>query len=199
MPGEEIVPLVGPRDDVVPMERWAALVARELGLDEAAQRRCSLAARYHDVGKSTVPKEILSKDGPLSIFEWELVKEHPEMGATLVELAPELAGIARIIREHHERYDGRGYPRGKKNEEISTEARIIACCDAWEAMRSDRAYAAARTASEARAELLAGRGTQFDPEVVRAFLMFDEGDFEGATKALDDLSARAGIRLPKEY
>ena len=197
--GEGIVPLVDSRDDVVPMERWAALVARALGLDEAAQRRCALAARYHDVGKSTLPKAILSKDGPLSILEWDLVKEHPEMGATLVELAPELAGIARIIREHHERYDGRGYPRGKKNEEISTEARIIACCDAWEAMRSERAYAAARTASEARAELLAGRGTQFDPEVVMAFLMFDEGDFEGATKALDDLSARAGIRLPKEY
>jgi diguanylate cyclase (GGDEF)-like protein len=197
--GEGIVPLIGSRDDVVPMERWAALVARALGLDEAAQRRCALAARYHDVGKSTLPKAILSKDGPLSILEWELVKEHPEMGATLVELTPELAGIARIIREHHERYDGRGYPRGKKSEEISTEARIIACCDAWEAMRSERAYAAARTASEARAELLAGRGTQFDPEVVMAFLMFDEGDFEGATKALDDLSARAGIRLPKEY
>jgi HD-GYP domain-containing protein (c-di-GMP phosphodiesterase class II) len=66
-------------------------------------------------------------------------------------------------------------------------------------MRSERAYAAARTASEARAELLAGRGTQFDPEVVMAFLMFGEGDFEGAERALDELSARAGIALPKEY
>ena len=193
------VPAEEARAEVVPMERWAALVARALGLNEEAQRRCALAARYHDVGKSTLPETILGKNGPLSILEWELVKEHPEMGAALVELAPELAGIARIIREHHERYDGRGYPEGKKRDEISAEARIIACCDAWEAMRSERAYAAARTASEARAELLAGRGTQFDPEVVMAFLMFGEGDFKGAERALDDLSARAAIELPKEY
>jgi diguanylate cyclase (GGDEF)-like protein len=181
------------------MEQWAALVARALGLDDDAQRRCALAARYHDIGKSTLPKAVLAKNGPLTIVEWELVKEHPEMGATLVELAPELAEIGRIIREHHERFDGRGYPAGKKREEISPEARIVACCDAWEAMRSERSYAAARSASEARAELLAGRGTQFDPEVVMAFLMFDEGDFEGAKKVLEDLSARAGIALPQEY
>jgi diguanylate cyclase (GGDEF)-like protein len=192
-------PLIEAQTDVVPMARWAALAARALGLDEEAQRRCALAARYHDIGKSTLPEAVLGKNGPLSIVEWELVKEHPEMGATLVELAPELACIGGIIREHHERFDGRGYPAGMRRDEISAEARIIACCDAWEAMRSERAYAAARTASEARAELLAGRGTQFDPEVVMAFLMFGEGDFEGAERALDELSARAGIALPKEY
>jgi diguanylate cyclase (GGDEF)-like protein len=181
------------------MEKWAALVARALGLDEEAQKRCALAARYHDIGKSTLPKAILGKNGPLTLVEWELVREHPEMGATLVELAPELAGVGSIIREHHERFDGRGYPAGKKREEISPEARIVSCCDAWEAMRRERSYAAVRTVSEARAELLAGRGTQFDPEVVMAFLMFDEGDFEGAEKALDDLSARAGIALPDDY
>ena len=181
------------------IEQWAALVARALGLGEDAQRRCALAARYHDVGKSALPKAVLGKRGPLTIVEWELVKEHPEMGATLVELAPGLAEIGEIIREHHERFDGRGYPAGKRKEEISTEARIVSCCDAWEAMRSERSYAATKTTSEARAELLAGRGTQFDPEVVLAFLMFGEGDFAGAEKVLDDLSARAGIALPKEY
>jgi len=173
------------------MERWAALVARALGLDEEAQRRCALAARYHDIGKSALPESILGKNGPLTTVEWEFVQEHPETGATLVELAPELAGIGGIIREHHERYDGRGYPYRKKRREISTEARIVACCDAWEAMRSNRSYAGARSASEARAELLAGRGTQFDPEVVMAFLMFNEGDFKGAERALDGLSAQA--------
>ncbi|MHB8060642.1 MAG: diguanylate cyclase [Gaiellaceae bacterium] len=187
------------RHENAPMERWATLVARSLGLDEEAQQRCALAARYHDIGKSTLPKAVLGKSGPLTIVEWELVREHPEMGATLVELAPELSGVGGIIREHHERFDGRGYPAGKKMEEIAPEARIVACCDAWEAMRSERSYAAARSASEARAELLAGRGTQFDPEVVMAFLMFDEGDFAGAAKVLEDLSARAGIALPREY
>ena len=198
-PEPETVSTEATRVGVVPMERWAALVARALGLSEEAQRRCALAIRYHDIGKSTLPEAILEKNGPLSMLEWEIVKEHPEMGATLVELRPELADIGRIIREHHERYDGRGYPEGKKREEISTEARIVACCDAWEAMRRDRAYAFARTASEARAELLAGRGTQFDPEVVMAFLMFDEGDFEGAERVLDEHSARAFSELPKEY
>jgi diguanylate cyclase (GGDEF)-like protein len=177
-------------DGVGPMERWAMLVARALGLDENAQRRCALAARYHDIGKSSLPESILGKRGPLSTVEWELVQEHPERGATLVELAPELVSIGDIIREHHERFDGRGYPEGKMKEEISTEARIIACCDAWAAMRTDRPYAGAKSASEARAELLAGRGKQFDPEVVMAFLMFDEGDFEGASRTLDGRSTK---------
>ncbi|MGC9974646.1 MAG: diguanylate cyclase [Gaiellaceae bacterium] len=175
-------------DEVGQMERWATLVARALGLDENAQRRCALAARYHDIGKSALPESILDKRGPLSPVEWELVHEHSERGAALVELAPELVSIADIIREHHERFDGRGYPGGKANEEILPEARIVACCDAWMAMRSERPYAGAKSVSEARAELLAGRGTQFDPEVVMAFLMFDEGDFEGAERTLNSLS-----------
>jgi diguanylate cyclase (GGDEF)-like protein len=178
-------------DGVGQMERWATLVARALGLDEYAQRSCALAAHYHDIGKSAIPESILGKRGPLSTIEWEVIREHPERGAALVELAPELVSIGNIIREHHERFDGRGYPEGKMKEEISTEARIVACCDAWMAMRSDRPYAGAKSASEARAELLAGRGKQFDPEVVMAFLMFDEGDFEGAKRTLDGLSARA--------
>jgi diguanylate cyclase (GGDEF)-like protein len=167
------------------MERWAELVARALGLDERAQRRCAMAIRYRDIGKSTLPESILVKRGPLSAVEWELVHEHPAKGAALVELAPELEGIGKIIREHHERFDGRGYPCGKRESEISTEARIVACCDAWKAMRRDRPYAPAKSVGEARAELLAGRGTQFDPDVVMAFLMFDEGDVENAERVLD--------------
>jgi two-component system, cell cycle response regulator len=164
------------------MERWAELVARSLGLDERAQRRCALATRFHDVGKSALPESILTKQGPLTVVEWELVQEHPGKGATLVELAPELESVAPIIREHHERFDGRGYPYGKRQNEISTEARIVFCCDAWDAMRRQRSYAPAMTVCEARAELLAGRGTQFDPDVAMAFLMFDEaelGEAEG--------------------
>jgi two-component system cell cycle response regulator len=162
------------------MALWAALVARALGLDEESQRRCALAARYHDVGKLGLPESILTKAGPLSQREWELVCTHPEGGATLVELVPGLAGVAQIIGEHHERYDGRGYPLGKRAGEISTEARIVSCCDAWEAMRRERSYATAKSVSEARAELLAGRGTQFDPDVVMTFLMFEESDLDAA-------------------
>lgn len=160
------------------MQKWARLVARAMGLDDSAQRSCAMAARFRDIGKSVLPDSILAKEGPLTPVEWELVFEHPDRGARLVELAPGLEQVASIIREHHERYDGRGYPLGKCREEISTEARIVACCDAWSAMREDRPFARAKTASEARAELLAGRGTQFDPEVVMAFLMIDEEDLE---------------------
>jgi two-component system, cell cycle response regulator len=191
VPKATLVPSEEMADGVGQIERRATLVARALGLDENAQQRCALAARYHDIGKSALPESILAKRGPLSTVEWELVQEHPEKGAALVELAPELVSIGNIIREHHERFDGRGYPGGKTNDEISTEARIVACCDAWMAMRSERPYAGAKTVSEARAELLAGRGKQFDPEVVMAFLMFDEGDFEGAERTLDGRSARA--------
>jgi diguanylate cyclase (GGDEF)-like protein len=176
----------------VSMERWAKLVARALGLDEDAQRRCAMATHFYDVGKSALPESILAKEGPLSPVEWELVQEHSERGAALVELLPGLEGVGRIIREHHERYDGRGYPSGKRDAEISTEARIVACCDAWKAMRRDRPYARARTVNEARAEMLAGRGTQFDPDVVMAFLMFDEGDFENAKRVLGPLPEPTG-------
>ncbi|MGD0272524.1 MAG: diguanylate cyclase [Gaiellaceae bacterium] len=177
---EAAVPSVECTSRAERMERWAELVARALGLNDQAQRSCALATRFHDVGKSALPESILIKHGPLTTVEWELVQEHPERGATLVELAPELENVAPIIREHHERFDGRGYPYGKSKDEISTEARIVACCDAWDAMRSQRPYAPAMTVSEARAELLAGRGTQFDPDVVMAFLMFEEADLDEA-------------------
>jgi len=177
---EEVVPPVERSDCSERMERWAELVARSLGLDEPAQRRCALATRFHDVGKSALPESILVKQGPLTMVEWELVQEHPERGASLVALSSELESVAPIIREHHERFDGRGYPCGKRRDEISPEARIVSCCDAWGAMRSQRSYAPAKTISEARAELLAGRGTQFDPDVVMAFLMFDEADLDDA-------------------
>jgi diguanylate cyclase (GGDEF)-like protein len=163
------------------MATWAALTARALGLDEGTQQRCAVAARFHDVGKAVIPKEVLHKRGPLSPAEWELLHEHPAFGARLVSLIPQFAAATRAILEHHERFDGRGYPRGIQREEISREGHIVALCDAWVAMRSGRPYAAPKTETEARAELLAARGTQFDPEVVETFLMFDESAVSEAT------------------
>jgi diguanylate cyclase (GGDEF)-like protein len=170
------------------MARWAETVARALGLDRDASRRCALAAQLRDVGKTVVPEEILAKEGPLSNAEWEIVREHPVHGERFVDLLPGLVGVGRVIREHHERYDGRGYPEGKQRSEISREAGIVACCDAWSAMRSERPYARAMSEREARTELLAGRGTQFDPEIVETFLMFGEADFEE-----DDQTARDAL------
>jgi diguanylate cyclase (GGDEF)-like protein len=156
------------------MATWAALTARALGMDVEAQRRCAVAARFHDVGKAVIPKEVLHKRGPLSAAEWELLHEHPAFGARLVSLIPQFAAAAPVILDHHERFDGRGYPRGIQRGEISREGHIVGLCDAWVAMRSGRPYAPPKSESEARAELLAARGTQFDPEVVETFLMFDE-------------------------
>jgi two-component system cell cycle response regulator len=158
------------------MARWARLAAKALGLDPGAQERCAVAARFHDVGKYVVPQGILGKQGPLTRLEWEVVRMHPEYGAWLIELVPEFRGVGQIIREHHERVDGGGYPAGKRQDEISSEARIVAVCDAWSAMRNGRPYARAKSESEARAELLAGRGSQFDARIVETFLMFDETD-----------------------
>jgi hypothetical protein len=166
------------------MAAWASLTARALGLDEEAQERCGVAARFHDVGKAVIPDGILTKDGPLNTAEWELLREHPDFGAKLVALIPSFATAANVIREHHERFDGRGYPRGMRRGEISPEGQIVALCDAWVAMRSGRPYAPARSESEARAELLAARGTQFDPQIVETFLMFDEASVAELDHAL---------------
>lgn len=149
---------------------WAGLLADALGLDDAARWRCVAAARFHDVGKVTVPNAILAKAGRLDEEEWGRVREHPAQGARLVELATTLVDVAPVIAEHHERPDGRGFPNGKIGGEIAIEARIVAVCDAWAAMRADRPYRTALSADEARAELLAGSGTQFDSGVVGAFL-----------------------------
>ena len=153
---------------------WAGRVADALGLDEAVRWRCVAAARFHDVGKVTVPNAILAKAGRLTEEEWRRVREHPAQGARLVELAPTLSDVAPVIGEHHERPDGSGFPKGKIGGEISIEARVVAVCDAWAAMRADRPYRDALSADEARAELLAGSGTQFDSGVVGVFLALPE-------------------------
>jgi two-component system cell cycle response regulator len=159
---------------------WAGLLAGALGLDDQARWRCVAAARFHDVGKISVPAAVLTKADRLDEQEWRRVREHPSQGAVLVELAGSLSDVAPVIAEHHERPDGRGFPKGKIGSEISLEARVVAVCDAWAAMLTDRTYRAALSADEARAELLAGSGTQFDPEVVAAFLALPDVRRRGA-------------------
>jgi HD-GYP domain-containing protein (c-di-GMP phosphodiesterase class II) len=145
-----------------------------MGLGSDAQRRCSVAARFHDIGKIAVPASILRKRAELASQEWELVREHPEHGARLVALVPEFRDVAPLIRDHHERPDGLGYPAGKAGDEISREAAIISVCDAWAGMRTPRAYRPAHSREYAREELLRCRGSQFDPDVVDAFLAIED-------------------------
>lgn len=150
--------------------RWARTVAEHLKLGPEARRCCELAGRLHDIGKVVVPDEILLKPGPPTEQEWAVLRRHPIQGARLVGLAEGLSQVALAVRQHHERFDGRGYPDRRRGQDIRIEARIVSVCDAWAAMRANRPYCPARTAEVARQRLRQGAGSQFDPVVVDAFL-----------------------------
>jgi two-component system, cell cycle response regulator len=149
--------------------RYAELMARELGFDEEHVERVHLAGVLHDIGKIGISDLVLSKPGPLDAEEWQEMYTHPEIGARLLS-RPEFDDLRAWILAHHERPDGIGYPYGLSGDEIPVEARILAVADAYEAMTADRVYRPALGDEGARAELQAGAGTQFDPEVVSAFL-----------------------------
>lgn len=149
--------------------RYAELMARELGLSERRVGRVRLAGLLHDVGKVGVPGAILAKAGPLDDDELAAIRRHPELGAQILA-HPSLADVQAWVGAHHERPDGRGYPRGIGGEALPLEARIVAVADAYEAMTSDRSYRDAVGHAYARAELRRHAGTQFDAPVVAAFL-----------------------------
>jgi diguanylate cyclase (GGDEF)-like protein len=166
--------------------RWAALVAHSLGHDEQTVCRTELAGRLHDVGKILVPQDIWRKPAALSADEFELVRQHPDHGYRLLSVVPDLADVAEIIRQHHERTDGRGYPLGLAGEQIRVEARIVAVCDSWAAMIADRPYQAALSHQAACAELSRARGSQLDPAAVDAFLALYHGGQIGALHPLSE-------------
>jgi HD-GYP domain-containing protein (c-di-GMP phosphodiesterase class II) len=134
-------------------------------LDELAR-----AAALHDVGKVGVPETILTKPGPLDPQEWSFVRQHTLLGERILSAAPALRPVATIVRATHERWDGSGYPDGLRGEDIPLAARIVAVCDAYDAITSDRCYRPARSRSAAREELRREAAGQFDPAVVEAFL-----------------------------
>jgi HD-GYP domain-containing protein (c-di-GMP phosphodiesterase class II) len=147
------------------------LLTSELGLDEDARMRLRWAALVHDLGKLTVPAAVLNGNGGLDGDGWTLMHRHPDEGVRLLAgLLPWLGEWADAVGQHHERYDGTGYPNGIAGEQISYAARIVALADSFEVMTSARSYKAARSAAWARAELTRCAGSQFDPALVRAFL-----------------------------
>jgi len=145
------------------------IVAHELGIDGDDLLDIERAAILHDIGKLAVPDAILSKPAPLTSDEWLEMRRHPDVGHDLVRDVPFLGRAAEIIRSHHERFDGAGYPRSLKGEEILLGARIFAVVDAYDAMTSDRPYRLARSHEEALEEIRHQVGTQFDPVVVAPF------------------------------
>jgi len=146
-------------------------VAKRLGLADAGIEAVQLGALFHDLGKIAISDAILQKPDRLSDSEWAEIRAHPIIGASLLAQMPELDHIRPLILTHHERFDGRGYPNGLKEDAIPRAAQIIAIADAYEAMTTPRPYRRAVTPDAAVAELRACSGTQFDPVVVDAFIV----------------------------
>jgi diguanylate cyclase (GGDEF)-like protein len=144
-------------------------VSRELGLGHVEIVAARRAAELHDVGKLAIPDAILSKPGPLDEQEWEFMRQHTVVGERIVASATSLSDVAPIVRSTHERWDGGGYPDGLTGEAIPFGARIIAVCDAYDAMTTTRPYREAMSEADAMAELHRCAGHQFDPRVVAAF------------------------------
>ncbi|HEY2771991.1 MAG TPA: HD-GYP domain-containing protein, partial [Solirubrobacteraceae bacterium] len=142
-------------------------VGDRFGLSVERRRNLEFGALLHDVGKIAIPKEIINKPGKLDPAEWTIIKTHTLEGQKMLDrVGGFMREVGLIVRSHHESWDGSGYPDGLAGEEIPLEARIIACCDAWNAMRTDRAYRKALDYDVAVAELITNAGRQFDPEVV---------------------------------
>ena len=147
---------------------YAAAIGSELGLDPGRLRRLRCTAILHDIGKAVVPAEILAKPGPLTPAERVLIERHSAAGAEMLRRAG-LEHEAAMVRAHHERYDGAGYPDCLAGEAIPLEARIVFVADSFESMTSDRPYRAGMAVAAAMNELRRYAGTQFDPMVVGVF------------------------------
>jgi HD-GYP domain-containing protein (c-di-GMP phosphodiesterase class II) len=146
----------------------AQRIGERLGLEERELRDLGYAARLHDIGKVGVPDVVLHKAGPLDAAERKLIEGHSVWGADLVGRIPGLEGVARIVRHHHERYDGEGYPDGLEGRDIPLASRVLTVADAYVAMTEDRPYRRARPRFEVDREFRDCMGKQFDPWVVGA-------------------------------
>lgn len=152
---------------------YAVQVAEVMQVADLDMTTIRWGAILHDVGKIGVPDQVLLKPDKLDSDEWELMRQHPEMGYRMLQHIAFLQPALDIVFSHQERYDGTGYPRGLKGEEIPLGARIFAVVDTFDAMTSNRPYRAALTIQDARDEILEFAGTQFDPKVAEAFLSID--------------------------
>jgi putative nucleotidyltransferase with HDIG domain len=157
------------RDHSENVAAYAVALGQELGLSEERVVKVRRAAFFHDIGKVAVSRSTLAKPGALDDVEWEEIRIHPGVGATMLDHAG-LPEEARWVSQHHERVDGCGYPGGSAGEEIALEARIIFVADAFEAMTSDRPYREGMDVDDAVAELRECAGSQFDPDVVEAMV-----------------------------
>jgi HD-GYP domain-containing protein (c-di-GMP phosphodiesterase class II) len=151
------------------VSRYSMLLGAQLGLNEVELGNLKWASILHDIGKIGIPERILNKPDGLTDDEYAVIRGHPQKGIDILRPLEQLAGSVPSILHHHERYDGCGYPKGLKGDEIPLGARIIAVADTFDAINSDRAYRAHRSKEEAMAIIEEVSGSQLDPQMVAAF------------------------------
>jgi HD-GYP domain-containing protein (c-di-GMP phosphodiesterase class II) len=165
---------------------YSNLIAEQMKLGMSEKRKLVYAAYLHDIGKINISEEILMKTDPLTEDEWATLKNHPQYAVDIIQNIESLRETKPIVLQHHERYDGKGYPSGLKGDEIHYLARLLSVADAFDAMTSLRPYQTAKTYKQAIAELKRCSGTQFDPDAVKAFVSCvgkqkpDDAEHEGA-------------------
>lgn len=162
------------------VSRLAVLLGERAGVEDLEGLR--MGAYLHDLGKLFLPREVLDKPGPLNTVEWTQVRTHPEMGHEVLSRIPFLPKTTlEVVLYHHEHWDGTGYPKGLKGEEIPLPARVFAVVDVWDALLSKRAYKPALSEDTARIELLSMAGKKLDPGLVEVFLQVEGMDSKAHT------------------
>jgi hypothetical protein len=179
-------------EHAVEVARLSGLVGMDLGLEGEELEWLVHGALLHDLGKLGVADEILQKPGPLMEEEWEAVRRHPQLGAQMIEALEPLSGAVPVVRHHHERTDGSGYPYGLEGDEIPLAARVVAAADAYDVMLRGRPYRPRFSPTQALEELSREAGRQFDARVVEAFGRV----LEDATGTRPPVS-RCATRLPR--
>jgi HD-GYP domain-containing protein (c-di-GMP phosphodiesterase class II) len=163
--------------------QMALQVGRDIGFSEEQLNSISIGGPIHDLGKIVVPDEILRKPGPLTSLERRSMEEHPLMGAAITAAVTDYDTVVELVRHHHERFDGAGYPGRLKGADVNVPTRLFTLADAYSAMTTDRPYRRGLTAERAIEEIIQGRGSQFDPELAEAFIRRVERDYKSAETA----------------
>jgi diguanylate cyclase (GGDEF)-like protein len=159
-----------PRPHSHTVARYAVATGQVLGLPGNLLRQLRIVGQMHDIGKKCIPVSLITKPGPLDSMEWEIMRKHAQYGAAMLEQFPDLSICAPAVLAHHERWDGKGYPRGLKGDKIPLEARIISVAEAYDDMITKRPYKQAMPIQHALEELSRNSGTQFDPTIAKAFI-----------------------------
>jgi len=201
---ERLCAALGMRDTVRDRElerlsRLASILVRQMRVPTEQAALVDQAAALRDIGKRGVAESVLLKEEDFTEHDWREMKRHPEIGYRMLSEVSFLRELAEVVRCHHERYDGQGYPRGVSGEKIPIAARILSVLDAYVAMTSERPYRKTRTHEDAMQEVLRHAGTQFDPVVVRALAeaerrgLFGEGRENGSALGGKDARVASGV------